>query len=195
MSGAMEQLYQQLILEHAKTPYRRGLRDGAVAESHQVNPTCGDEVTLRLHLAPGNGDGVGDGGAAPGGGAASGNGVAGEMLGGDAAAEGEVPTSGAVVDSVSWTGQGCSISQASVSVMAGLVEGQTVAEAQRLAGLFRDLMGTRGAGLSEAEEDELGDATAFTGVSRYPARIKCALLGWAALKDTFARAGVIEEDR
>ena len=155
--SAMEQLYQQLILEHAKTPHGKGLRDGATAESHQVNPTCGDEVTLRLHLDP----------------------------------AAVVPT----VAAVSWTGQGCSISQASISVMAGLVEGLPVTEAQRVGATFRELMGSRGAGLSEAAEDALGDATAFTGVSKYPARIKCALLGWAALKDTFARAGITEEDR
>ena len=102
MSGAMEQLYQQLILDHAKNPHGKGLREGSVAESHQVNPTCGDEVTLRLHLA--DGEGAGPAGAA----------------------------SSAVVEAVSWTGQGCSISQASISVMAGLVEGRPVAEAQRL---------------------------------------------------------------
>src|SRR5690606_26924306 len=82
MSG-MEQLYQQLILDHAKDPYGRGLQDGAAGESFQVTPTCGDEVRLRVHLG----------------------------------------ADGRTVERVSWEGQGCSISQASVSVMAGLVEG------------------------------------------------------------------------
>lgn len=151
MSG-MEQLYQQLILEHAKDPHGKGLLDGAAAQSHQVNPTCGDEVTLRLHVADG-------------------------------------PV-GRVVERVSWAGQGCSISQASISVMAELVEGATVADAEHLGETFRALMHARGKGLDEASQDLLGDATAFTGVAKYPARIKCALLGWAALRDAMALAGV-----
>lgn len=148
MSGALEQMYQQLILDHAKHPHGRGLADGAAAESHQVNPTCGDEVTLRVHL------------------------------------------DGDRVDHVTWEGQGCSISQASVSVLTDLVEGQSVARAEELGETFRALMHARGQGLSEDEEDALGDATAFTGVAQFPARIKCALLGWAALRDALAQAGV-----
>lgn len=148
MSG-MEQLYQQLILDHAKDPYGRGLQDGGAGESFQVNPTCGDEVRLRVHLG----------------------------------------TDGRTVERVSWEGQGCSISQASVSVMAGLVEGVPAGEAERLGETFRALMQARGAGLDADAEDRLGDATAFTGVARYPARIKCALLGWAALRDALAKAG------
>jgi nitrogen fixation NifU-like protein len=161
MSTAMEQLYQQLILDHAKNPHGKGLADGEASESHQVNPTCGDQVTLRLHLRSADG--------AP------------------------------VVEKISWEGQGCSISQASISVMAELVEGAPAARAEELGATFRDLMRSRGKGLGEAEEDLLGDATAFTGVAQYPARIKCALLGWAALRDAMAQAGVAgpdsEEDR
>jgi nitrogen fixation NifU-like protein len=155
MSGPMEQLYQQLILDHAKSPHGRGLADGFDAESFQVNPTCGDEVRLRVHLAPGE----------------------------DAAA-GPV-----VIDRVSWEGQGCSISQASVSVMSELVSGAEVPTAERLAETFVDLMHSRGEGLDEQAEDTLGDATAFTGVGRYPARIKCALLGWMALRDALVQSG------
>jgi len=158
VSTAMEQLYQQVILDHSKNPNGRGLVDpvgpGASAESHQVNPTCGDEVTMRVEFGT---SGSGD------------------------------PT----VERVSWEGQGCSISQASLSVLTELVTGQDVTSGEHLASVFRELMSSRGKGLDEASEDELGDAAAFTGVSQFPARIKCALLGWAALRDTFAKAGVL----
>ncbi len=152
----MEQLYQQVILDHARAPHGRGLAPapaGAVgAESHQVNPTCGDEVTLRVAVAD------------------AGSGVP-------------------VVQAVSWEGQGCSISQASVSVLTELVTGSDLDRVDTLAENFRALMHARGAGLDDEREDTLGDATAFTGVAKYPARIKCALLGWAALKDAIAKSG------
>ena len=152
----MEQLYQQVILDHARAPHGRGLvpaPTGAVAaESHQVNPTCGDEVTLRVALGT----------------------------------AGSVP----VVDAVSWEGQGCSISQASVSVLTDLVTGEDLHGVDEISETFRALMHARGAGLDDEREDALGDATAFTGVAKYPARIKCALLGWAALKDAIAKSGV-----
>jgi nitrogen fixation NifU-like protein len=154
----LEQMYQQVILDHAKHPHGRGLvvaADGvASGESHQVNPTCGDEVTLRVAVAPG--------------------------------ADGK-----AVVQGVSWEGQGCSISQASTSVMTELVTGRSLAEVAHLDGVFHELMGSRGKGLDDDALDELGDGAAFTGVSQYPARIKCALLGWAALKDSLARSGAL----
>jgi nitrogen fixation NifU-like protein len=156
MSNAMEQLYQQLIIEHAKAPHGKGLADDFDAESFQVNPTCGDEVRLRVHLTVGDGP--------------------------------------PVVQRVSWDGHGCSISQASVSVMSDLVTGHPVADADAIGEDFRALMHTRGEGLDEAAEDRLGDATAFTGVSRYPARIKCALLGWMALRDALVQAGAGKED-
>lgn len=150
MSGAMEQLYQQLIIEHAKDPHGKGLAEPYAAESFQVNPTCGDEVRLRVHLAP---DGA--------------------------------------LERVSWHGQGCSISQASISVMSELVEGLPVADVEALGEDFRALLHTRGEGLhDEAAEDRLGDATAFTGVGKYSARVKCALLGWMALRDALLQAGV-----
>ncbi|MBO1750202.1 SUF system NifU family Fe-S cluster assembly protein [Actinotalea sp. BY-33] len=152
--SSMEQLYQQLILDHAKSPHGKGLTDGHAAESFQVNPTCGDEVRLRVHLA-----------------------------------EGADP---AQIDRVSWEGQGCSISQASISVMSELVEGVPVPSAEVLGETFRALMRARGEGLEEEAEDRLGDATAFTGVARYPARIKCALLGWAALRDALAQSGALD---
>jgi len=150
----LNQLYQQLILDHAKHPVGRGLLADSAAisgESHQVNPTCGDEITLQVTVAEGD----------------------------------------PKVESVTWEGQGCSISQASASMMSEMVEGLSVAEVEHLDKLFHDLMNSRGKGLDDADEDELGDATAFTGVSQYPARIKCALLGWVALRDALARAGAL----
>ena len=149
---AMEQLYQQVILDHAKFPHGRGLGLAGehVGESHQVNPTCGDEVTLQVDLSDG------------------------------------------IVRDVRWDGQGCSISQASVSVLHDLVVGNDLATVDRIGGTFRALMQTRGAGLDDDAEDTLGDATAFTGVAKYPARIKCALLGWAALTDALIKTGARE---
>ncbi|WP_407342515.1 Fe-S cluster assembly sulfur transfer protein SufU [Pengzhenrongella phosphoraccumulans] len=160
MTSAMEQLYQQVILDHAKYPHGRGLGaevgatpGHAVGQSHQVNPTCGDEVTLRVEIDTRPGDDVG------------------------------------VVRTVTWDGQGCSISQASISVLTDLVTGVGLAEVDRISESFRALMHARGAGLDDEQEEALGDATAFTGVAKYPARIKCALLGWAALRDAIARSG------
>ena len=156
-TGSMEQLYQQVILDHAKFPHGRGLEvvpEHSVGvhtgESHQVNPTCGDEVTLQVDLADG------------------------------------------VVRDVRWEGQGCSISQASVSVLHDLVVGNDLATVDEIGGTFRALMQTRGAGLDDDAEETLGDATAFTGVAKYPARIKCALLGWAALTDALIKTGARE---
>lgn len=148
MSG-LEQMYQQLIIDHANETHGRGLvtpATASVGESHQVNPVCGDEVTLRVGL------------------------------------------DGDRVASLTWEGQGCSISQASISVLHDLVEGATLAEADEVAAAFRALMDARGAAPDEATEELLGDAAAFVGVGRYPVRIKCALLGWMALKDALIQA-------
>lgn len=153
-TGSMEQLYQQVILDHARAPHGKGLLEpvAAAGESHQVNPTCGDEVTLRVEL--------------------------------DTSAAGSPR-----VERITWEGQGCSISQASISVLHDLVTGADLRQVDDLAGTFRALMNARGAGLDDEAEDALGDATAFTGVAKYPARIKCALLGWAALQDALIKTG------
>src|SRR5690606_23451159 len=104
------------------------------------------------------------------------------------------PPAAPIVDKVSWDGQGCSISQASVSIMSELVSGEPVARVEHLGEAFRSLMHAKGKGLDPEGEDELADATAFTGVAQYPARIKCALLGWAALRDALIQAGATKED-
>ena len=148
MSLSMDSMYQQIIIDHYKHPQHRGLPDDFDAEVHHVNPTCGDEVTVRVKLADGTISGLG------------------------------------------WDGEGCSISQASTSVMSELVTGGPVSHAMELQEKFLELMQSQGnAELSEADEDELEDAVAFEGVSRYPARVKCALLGWMAMKSAVAEAG------
>jgi nitrogen fixation protein NifU and related proteins len=143
----LQQMYQEIILDHYKNPHHRGLRDPFEAEVHHVNPTCGDEVTVRVHLAGAGSD--------------------------------------AKVVDVSYDGQGCSISQASTSVLTDLVIGRTVGDAFGTMDTFVELM--RGRGKVEPDEDVLEDAVAFAGVAKYPARVKCALLGWMAFKDAVAR--------
>lgn len=148
MTVSMDSMYQDIILDHYKNPHHRGLHEPFDAEVHRVNPTCGDEVTLRVRVADGQ-----------------------------------------IVD-LGWDGEGCSISQASTSVMSELVVGRKVTEALALQDRFLELMQSRGtAQLTESDEEALEDAVAFEGVSKYPARVKCALLGWMAMKSAVAEAG------
>ncbi|GAA1035708.1 SUF system NifU family Fe-S cluster assembly protein [Virgisporangium ochraceum] len=140
----LDQLYQEIILDHYKHPHGRGLREPFDAEAHHVNPTCGDEITLRVRVDD------------------------------------------EVVDDVSYQGMGCSISQASASVLYELVRGRKVTEALSTGDAFTEVM--TGRGEVEPDEDILGDGIAFAGVAKYPARVKCALLAWMAFKDAVARA-------
>ena len=140
----LESLYQEIILDHYKHPRGKGLREPYAVEVHHVNPTCGDEITLRVEL---DGDKVVD---------------------------------------VSYDGQGCSISQASASVLFEQLVGQTVTDDLATTDAFQELM--QGRGQVEPDEDVLGDAVAFAGVAKYPARVKCALLAWMAWKDAVAQA-------
>jgi nitrogen fixation protein NifU and related proteins len=144
----LEDMYQEIILDHYRDPHHKGLRDPFDAQVYHVNPTCGDEVTLRVSLKDVNGE--------------------------------------AVVDDVSYESLGCSISQASASMMTDLVIGKPVTEGMRIGDAFLQLM--RSKGQLEPDEDVLEDAVVFAGVSKYPARIKCALLGWMAWKDATAQA-------
>jgi nitrogen fixation protein NifU and related proteins len=146
----IESMYQEIILDHYRHPHHKGLRDDYEAEVHHVNPTCGDEVTLRVHLAD--------------------------------SALGEA----AVISDVSYYSQGCSISQASASVLTDLVIGKTVREATAVQEEFLRLMQSKGE--AEGDEDLLEDAVAFAGVSKFPARVKCALLSWMAWKDATTQA-------
>lgn len=148
MSTGLEQLYQQIILDHAKARHGAPLAEydgaGRVGESHQLNPVCGDEITLRAVVTDGH------------------------------------------VESVSWEGDGCAISMASASVMTDLLKGVPRDEAISLVDAFREVMRSRGR--IEADEEVLGDAAALSGVSRFPARVKCAMLAWVALEESLLAA-------
>ena len=173
MSGSdLEQMYQEVILEAAKNPHGKEHFAPDLAsenashaaettvqtshehctpgESHQFNPTCGDEATIHAEVSD----------AGP-----------------------------YTIERLVWDGHGCSISQASLSVMVDLVEGKTVDEAMKLAETFHKLMESRGKGLNDEQaEESLEDGIVFQGVSQYPMRIKCALLGWEGMKDAVAKA-------
>ena len=144
----LDQLYQQVILDHSRERHGSGALDVPDATSHQVNPTCGDDVTLGVRVKDGK------------------------------------------IEAVGWEGDGCSISQASISVMHDLVNGADLATVARLEADFDTLMHSRGKGVDDAVLDDLEDGAAFEGVSKYPNRVKCALLGWMALKDALAKSGV-----
>ncbi len=137
-------LYQQLIIEHAKRPVRAGLREPYEVEVHHVNPTCGDEITLRVHLSDGE------------------------------------------IEDISYDARGCSISVAASSVMADTVTGLNIDEAMSEYEMFKGVVadGT----VTEDQLETLGDAAAFAGVAQFPARVKCALLGWAAMRDAVSQA-------
>jgi len=140
----LDNLYQEVILDHYKHPEHKGLANSYDAQVHHINPSCGDEITLNLTLQ------------------------------------------GDKVLAISWDGVGCSISQASVSIMSSLMLGKSLQEAQTILDEFVTLMQSKGTGTPD--EAILEDAVAFAGVSQYPARIKCALLGWMAFKDASVQA-------
>lgn len=141
----VEEMYQDIILDHYREKHHTGLRAPFGAEVRHVNPSCGDELTLRVDLKD---DQIAD---------------------------------------VSYQGEGCSISQASTSIMSDLVIGKSVAEAMNLLTEFKTMM--EGQGKIEPNEDRLEDGIAFAGVAEFPARVKCAMLSWSALRDALVRAG------
>ena len=139
-----DSMYQEIILDHYKNPHHKGLREPFEAEVHHLNPTCGDEITLRVHL---DADTVAD---------------------------------------VSYDSEGCSISQASASVLTDLLIGKRLENATSTYDAFVELMQSKGQ--LEPDEDVLEDGIAFAGVSKYPARVKCALLAWMAWRDAVTQA-------
>lgn len=143
-SSDLQGMYQELILDHSRTPHGFGLRDAVPSQSHQLNPTCGDEITLQVHIAA---DGT--------------------------------------VEAIAWEGHGCAISQASASLFAELVEGLPIADVEHRIAVFREAMRSRGRIAPDPEL--LGDAAALGGVSKYVARVKCAMLGWVAAEDALRK--------
>ena len=99
---------------------------------------------------------------------------------------------GETVADISYDGQGCSISQAATSVLTDQVIGQSVPQALQTVDAFSEMVSSRGN--VAGDEDVLGDGVAFAGVAKYPARVKCALLGWMAFKDALARAHAAFEE-
>jgi nitrogen fixation NifU-like protein len=97
-----------------------------------------------------------------------------------------VRVDGDVIRDVTWEGAGCSISQASASMLTGLADGTTREEVSVLIARFREALRSRGQ--LELDEDAFGDAAALSGVSKFTARVKCAMLAWVALEDALARA-------
>ena len=145
----LDSMYQEVILDHYKNPQHKGLREPFQAEVHHVNPSCGDELTLRVQLS----------------------------------------ADGKTVEDVSYDAIGCSISQASTSVMAEEIIGKSLEEANVKLAEFEKMITSRGK--EEGDEDIIGDGVAFSGVSQYPARVKRALLGWKAFQA--ASADALEE--
>ena len=141
-------LYQELILEHSKRPVRFGLREPFEAEVHHINPTCGDEVTLRVHLSGAGAD--------------------------------------TVVEDVSYDSVGCSISVASASILAEEITGETLAQARETVEAMRSMLTSKGE--DPGDEERIGDGVALSGVAKYPARVKCALLSWMAFTDALHQA-------
>lgn len=139
----LENMYQEIILDHYKHPHGKGLADTYDSEVHHVNPTCGDEITLRV------------------------------SRGQDGKLE------------VSYDNMGCSISQASASIMFDQINNVDFetgeAAVDHLVAMLQRTV--------EADEDILGDGIALEGVAQYPARVKCALLAWMAWKDAAIQAG------
>lgn len=95
---------------------------------------------------------------------------------------------------IAWDGHGCSISQASISIMTEMLEGKALSEFTQIYDAFRRMMDLQGAELSSDDADMLEDASAFQGVAKFPMRIKCALLGWMALRDATDKALQGNED-
>ena len=129
----LDDVYQELLLDHYKSPRCRGvlLNPDRAVDLH--NPLCGDQISLAVKFAD------------------------------DTIAQ------------IAYTGHGCSISQATASIMSELLQGKSKSEARRLSTLFRQMI------KSEVEGEplnDLGDAIALEGVKKHSARIKCALLAW-----------------
>ncbi|NQW16249.1 MAG: SUF system NifU family Fe-S cluster assembly protein [Chloroflexi bacterium] len=136
-SADLDEMYREIVLDHHRNPRNSEPIDAPTHEGEAINPFCGDEVHVKLHLQDG------------------------------------------VIDHLSVTGVGCSISQAAASLMGAEIKGKTTEQIGELARQFKSLM-SGGADSLESDLDVL------KGVKRYPVRIKCALLAWSALEDALS---------
>ena len=140
MSSAETDLYQELVLEHKRSPRNFGHLPAPTHQARGTNPSCGDDLSVELNIADGR------------------------------------------LADIRFHGQGCAICMASASMMSEAVKGKDIAAAQTLQQHFRAVL----TGEEEAEGAPLGKLISLAGVSRYPSRIKCALLGWHALMHAIA---------
>jgi nitrogen fixation protein NifU and related proteins len=140
MPDGLDDLYQDIILDHYRSPRNQGALTDPHLHGEGFNPFCGDQIDLTMTL---DGDGR--------------------------------------INGVGFVGQGCSISQASASMLSDQLTGKTLDEAEAFVRTFKGIM--QGAELSDDEEEELGEIAALQGVKQFPVRIKCALLGWTTLQD------------
>lgn len=135
----MGNIYTAALMEHNAHPDYKYDLESATDEHEGVNPSCGDELVLKLRVENG------------------------------------------VIEEAAFTGHGCAVSQASADMMADLVTGETVEEARRLCGLFLKMV--KGEELTEDEREDLDEAAELESISRMPARVKCAELGWRTLSE------------
>jgi nitrogen fixation NifU-like protein len=152
--SSLNQLYQEVILDHYRRPRNKGVLEGATHSITMNNPLCGDVIELMLRISNDR------------------------------------------IEQAHFAGRGCSISQASASMLTGRVTGKSLAEAVDISARFTRLLH----GEEEMLDDEaLGDLRALAGVSKFPVRIKCALLGWNCLEeltvaDTEARSSAADTE-
>ena len=136
---ANNNVYSAALMEHNAHPDYKYELDDFTHEHEGVNPSCGDDLILRLRLSP----------------------------------------DGSTIEEVAFTGHGCAVSQASADIMAELITGESVDEAQRLGDLFLRMI--QGEDLAVDEQESLDEAYELQGISRMPARVKCAELAWRTL--------------
>lgn len=163
--SSLDGLYQQVILDHAKRRGGEGPLDPHDAAYFERNPSCGDELTVRIRLRhPAETPGAPD-------------------------ARGDNAHDATVVEALAWEGDGCSISMASASVLSELTAGATVAETRKRIAAFREMLRTRTGGEPSDEVEELlEDGVAFRGVAKFVMRVKCAMLAWVALESALREA-------
>lgn len=135
----LEELYQEIILDHYRRPRNKGKVSPADAQAHDNNPLCGDEIEITARLTDGK------------------------------------------IAEIKFDGHGCSISQASASIMTQKLTGKTPAEAQELIERFLGMM----RGTTPFGGRELGELKALEGVLKFPVRVKCATLAWHTTQKAF----------